>query len=250
MRIELIRHATIKIKLNDVTFLVDPMFSAKGEMDPVANAANSIRNPLVDLPFSKNHILKDIEAVILTHSHRDHFDAAAIQSIPKNIPIFCQPEDEEKLVDLGFLNVMKVKNKVVWKGIQLIRTGGQHGTGELAKQMGPVSGFIMKEDGEAPIYIVGDSIWCNQVQDAINDYSPELIIVNGGEAQFLTGDPITMGFRDIEKVWEEAPNSKIIVVHMESWNHCLLSREELVESMNSRGIEDVFVPANGEILDF
>lgn len=249
MNIQVIRHATIKIKMNHLTFLVDPMLSAEGEMDPVANAANSYRNPMINLPFPISHIIHDVDAVLLTHSHRDHFDDRAVQSIPKNMPIFCQPEDEDKLVSLGFLKVIQVSDKKWWKGVQLTRTGGQHGTGELGKQMGPVSGFIMEAEGEPSIYVVGDSIWCQEVKEALTHYSPKIVILNGGEAQYLIGDPITMGYKDIEQVSLQAPDASIIVVHMEAWNHCLLSREELVKAINENEIRNVAVPLNGEILE-
>ncbi|MBS4213795.1 MBL fold metallo-hydrolase [Bacillus sp. FJAT-49825] len=250
MKIQLIRHATVKINMNEYHFLVDPMFSSKGEMDPVANAANTCKNPLVELPFPIENILEGIDAVILTHSHRDHFDDAAIKTIPKDLKIFCQPEDEEKLRGFGFSNVTNIKEEENWNGIRFTRTGGQHGTGELGNQMGPVSGFIMESAGEPSLYIAGDTIWCDEVQEALKERSPEIIILNGGEAQFLTGDPITMGINDIERVSKEAPSSKIIVVHMESWNHCLLSREELRGYIAKNGLANVTVPSNGEIFGF
>ncbi|WP_423800991.1 MBL fold metallo-hydrolase [Neobacillus sp. SAB-20_R2A] len=250
MKIQLIRHATVKISMNQYHFLVDPMFSSKGEMDPVGNAANKFRNPLVELPLPIETILHDIDAVILTHSHRDHFDDAAIKTIPKDLKIFCQPEDEDKLLGLGFSHVTKIKEEENWNGIHFTRTGGQHGSGELGKQMGPVSGFMMESAGEPSLYIAGDTIWCDEVEVAISEHSPEIIILNGGEAQFLTGDPITMGIKDIERVSEEAPSSKIIVVHMESWNHCLLSREELRGYIAKNGLRNVTIPSNGEIFEF
>lgn len=250
MEIQLIRHATLKIRINHVNFLVDPMLSAKGEMEPVANAANEFRNPLVELPGSIENILSDVDAVILTHTHRDHFDDTAIQNLQKDMQIFCQPDDEEKLKGLGFTMVTKIMEEISWNGVHFIRTGGQHGTGELGKKMGPVSGFILKMENEPSLYIAGDTIWCNEVEESLTEHSPEIIILNGGEAQFLTGDPITMGSKDIEKISEKTPSSKIIVVHMESWNHCLLSREELKRYIDDHNIRSVVVPINGEIFKY
>jgi L-ascorbate metabolism protein UlaG (beta-lactamase superfamily) len=250
MKIEFIRHSTVKIRMAQLTFLIDPMLSAKGEMEPVANAANSLRNPLADLPIPIDDILHEVDAVILTHTHRDHFDDTAIKTLSKKLPIICQPEDEEKLVGLGFSNVIKIDEPVNWNGIQLTRKGGEHGTGELGKQMGPVSGFILKADNEPSLYIVGDSIWCKEVEEAITKHSPELILLNGGEAQYLTGDPITMGNKDIEKVSLEAPSAKIMVVHMESWNHCLLSREELRAYIEKNALSNVTVLSDGEKVEF
>lgn len=250
MNIQLIRHATIKLQFNGQKILVDPMFSLKSTLAPVANAANELKNPLVDLPISVEELLSEIHAIIITHSHRDHLDDRAIELLPKDLPVFCQPEDEEKLTSLAFKDVRCVEHETVWKGIQFKRTGGQHGTGELGKLMGPVSGFVLQAVDEPVVYLAGDTIWCSEVEEAISQYSPGVIVLNGGEAQYLTGDPITMGAKDIEKVHKASPTSKIVVVHMESWNHCLLTRRELRESITTHQLSNVFVPNDGMSLVF
>lgn len=250
MNIQLIRHATIKLNLNGQTFLVDPMFSSKGLLGPVGNAANEYRNPLVDLPMAVEEIVSDSNAIIITHTHRDHLDDQAVELLPKDLPVFCQPEDEQKLLAQGFKQVINVQHETGWNGIKLLRTGGQHGTGELGKQMGPVSGFILQAPDEPVVYLAGDTIWCSEVEEAISRYSPEVIVLNGGEAQFLTGDPITMGVTDIEKIHTASPSSKIVVVHMESWNHCLLTRRELRDSITTHQLSNVFVPDDGVSLGF
>ncbi|MEH7444857.1 MBL fold metallo-hydrolase [Bacillus sp. JJ1122] len=250
MEIQLIRHATLKIKFNNLTFLVDPMFSQKGSLDPVSNAANEDRNPLVNLPVTVEEVIQDVDALIVTHLHRDHLDDAAIQALPKEMAVFCQPEDDLKLLDFGFTNVMKVETEMEWSGIKLSRTGGRHGTGELAEAMGQVSGFVLATEAEETLYIAGDTVWCDEVEDAIKTTKPKVIVLNGGEAQFLTGDPITMGFNDIEKVSSLASDSVIVVVHMETWNHCLLKRSTLKESVEANELTNVIVPDDGEKLSF
>jgi hypothetical protein len=69
--VRLIRHATLLIQFGNKKILVDPMLSAKNEMDPVVNAGNDIRIPMVDLPFNIQEltkILKDVDAVFITHT--------------------------------------------------------------------------------------------------------------------------------------------------------------------------------------
>ena len=86
MRIQLVRHATLVITLGDVKLLADPMLSPAGAMDPVANASNQHRIPLVDLPFGDAELaqlLARIDGVLVTHTHRDHWDARAVALIAK-----------------------------------------------------------------------------------------------------------------------------------------------------------------------
>jgi L-ascorbate metabolism protein UlaG (beta-lactamase superfamily) len=156
MQIQLIRSATLVVTLGGRTILVDPMLSPAGAMDPVANTPHPRRNPLVELPFDDaalGRMLAGIEAVLVTHTHRDHWDARAVELIPKQLPILCQPEDEAKIRGDGFEDVRPVAGEVTWEGIALTRTGGQHGTGEIGRMLAPVSGFVLRAAGEPVLYL-------------------------------------------------------------------------------------------------
>ncbi|REK52372.1 MAG: hypothetical protein C6W55_16540 [Thermobacillus sp.] len=142
MKIQLVRHATLVLRMSGFTIAVDPMLSPAGALAPAAPAANDRRNPLVDLPAGFPGF-GDLDGVIVTHTHRDHLDDAAVEELAKDLPIFCQAEDEAKLSERGFRNMVAVRESAVWSGIRLTRTGGRHGTDEMAQKMGPVSGFVL-----------------------------------------------------------------------------------------------------------
>lgn len=250
MKVQLIRHATLKINYKDKTFLVDPMFSCKNVLPAVPNSPNEFKNPLVDLPVSIDLILKGVDAVLISHLHRDHFDDKAINSLPKDMPIFCQPEDEEKIRELQFTQVTSIEKNLLWNCVKISRTRGQHGTGDIGKLMGTVSGFVLEGEGEKSLYLAGDTIWCQDVNEAILEYDPSVIMLNGGEARFLQGDPITMGPKDISLVKEACPEASIVVVHMESWNHCLLTRKQLNQYIENEELTNVVVPVDGELLEY
>ena len=46
--------------------------------------------PMVDLPLSMDNLLSNVTAVVVTHTHLDHWDDTAINAIPKSLPIFVQ----------------------------------------------------------------------------------------------------------------------------------------------------------------
>ena len=89
-----IRSATGRITYAGLTILIDPLLAPKGEypgFEIAKSQSNKLkRNPLIDLPEPVEEILKGIEAVILTHTHLDHWDPYAAKVIPKYIPIFVQ----------------------------------------------------------------------------------------------------------------------------------------------------------------
>jgi L-ascorbate metabolism protein UlaG (beta-lactamase superfamily) len=133
-----------------------------------------------------------------------------------------------------------------WKGISVNRTGGQHGTGEIGKAMGTVSGFVFAK-GKKSIYVAGDTIWCDEVKTALDTYKPSYTVLNAGAAKFLTGDPITMTPADIISVHTHAPKTKIIAVHMDTINHCFVKRVDLKKALEENKLSDkVAIPLDGE----
>jgi L-ascorbate metabolism protein UlaG (beta-lactamase superfamily) len=248
MNIQFIRHATLIVSINGKKILIDPVLSPKGAISPIPNVPLQSQNPLVDLPLPLDTIL-DCDGVLITHTHRDHFDTKAISLIPKNMRIFCQPADASKLKELGFRHTSSIKTSLQWEGIQINRTRGKHGHGLLAFKMAPVSGFILTAPNEPVIYIMGDTIWCSHTRRIIKQYRPEIIISNCGEARFACGRPITMTTHDILSVCHASPLAKIVTVHMESWNHCRLSRQTLRTFAIQHGIENqIYIPDDGEFL--
>jgi L-ascorbate metabolism protein UlaG (beta-lactamase superfamily) len=71
MNFRLVRHAILVVRLGGKTLLVDPMLSPPGAMPPIPNSPNDRRNPLVRLPDLD---LSPVDAVVVTHTHPDHFD--------------------------------------------------------------------------------------------------------------------------------------------------------------------------------
>jgi hypothetical protein len=54
-----------------------------------------------------------------------------------------------------------------------------------------------------------------------------------------------MGIADIENIRQ----TSLIISHMESWNHCLLKREEVRDYIRKKQLENkISVPENGEII--
>src|SRR3989339_928880 len=109
MKIQLIRNATLKISLAGITLLTDPVLLPRHGMDSFAGIE---KNPTVDLPFPAQEVIKDIDMVLVSHLHRDHFDDGAKKMLPKDIPIFCRKVNEAALKEKGFLNVTTIETKM------------------------------------------------------------------------------------------------------------------------------------------
>ncbi|WP_058304064.1 MBL fold metallo-hydrolase [Gorillibacterium timonense] len=247
--VQLIRHATIRIWYGGQEVLLDPMLDDAGAQPPIHHTANALRNPLVTLPLAKSSLVRP-DAVLVTHRHPDHWDLSAASSLDHAIPVYTQPGTEQAFRDEGFTSVIEVQASERIGEVLLSRTSGRHGTGEVGERMGPVSGFVLQAAGLPTVYVAGDTIWCEEVRTALDEFRPDWIVLNAGGARFLDGDVITMETEDVAKVARYAPKSRIIAVHMEAINHCHLTRNELREGLLQEGLTDrVIIPQDGETID-
>jgi len=216
--------------------LVDPMLDDVGTRPPIEQTRNQVANPTVPLPLPAEDVVRDLDAVIVTHRHRDHLDTKAEELLPRDVPVFCQPEDEDALRDLG-LDARTVEAAVEWDGLRITRTPARHGTGPIAELLAPVSGFVLDD-----LYLAGDTVWYEEVEATIARHQPRVAVVNAGGAEFVEGGLIVMGADDVREVVARVP--RVVAVHMEALNHCFLERESL-----RRAVPGVLVPEDGETLE-
>ncbi|WP_434778720.1 MBL fold metallo-hydrolase [Neisseria sp. Ec49-e6-T10] len=258
VQVQQIRNATIKISYGNTIFLVDPMLSKKDTYPGFEGTYRSfMRMPMIELPMSVEDVIKDVDAVIVTHTHLDHWDDEAQSALPKAILLFTQNEADAKLIrSQGFTNVKVLNDNTVFKNVELVKIGGQHGTDEmyavpeLAKLLGEAMGVVFKSPNSKTVYVAGDTIWNNYVSGAINTFNPDAIILNTGYAR-LDGfkNSIIMGKEDAERAYHATCNAKIIAVHMDTVNHTELTRSELHQFVQKKGIQNrVFIPADGEVI--
>ena len=241
MQLTLVRNATLLLDLAGRRLLVDPGLDDAEARPPVESTPNQRRNPLVPLPVPAEELVRGLDAVVVTHLHRDHLDSTAERLLPRDVPLFCQPQDEERLRGLG-LDARPVADEVDWDGLAITRTDGRHGTGELAEALAPVSGFVFRAEGEPTLYVAGDTIWCDEVAGAIDRHRPDVAVVNAGGARFLEGDPIVMTTEDVAEVAARVPT--VVAVHLEAINHCLETRADV-----RARVPAALVPEDGETLE-
>jgi L-ascorbate metabolism protein UlaG (beta-lactamase superfamily) len=260
VQVQLIRNATVKVTYGDTTFLVDPMLAPKDAYPGFEGTYRSeLRNPLIDLPFSAQDVIQDVDAVVVTHTHLDHWDDAAQKQLRKDIPLFAQDEADAGVIRAqGFTDVRVLAQNAEFGGVSLSHTEGQHGTDamyqspELAKVLGNVMGVVFQAPGQKKVYIAGDTIWRGDVEQALTTYSPDVIVLNTGNA-LVSGiqESIIMGKEDTLRAYQAAPRASVVAVHMDTVNHGALTRADLRAYVQEKGIQDrVLIPQDGETLKF
>lgn len=255
MKFTLIRNATARVEYGGYTFLVDPMFSPKESRDSVGDINRGQRNPTVGLPMDPAQIVSGIDAVILTHLHPDHFDQAAADLIPKDIPFYVQNLQDKDSVRKFGIDKKYTVNMTLWtsyRDVKIIETAGLHGDSpkimHVINTMANSSGFILEKEGEKRVWFTGDTVWCYGVEQALG-YKPDVIVANVGAAR-AEGMRLIFDLPELKRIHETCPDAMIIADHLEAWNHVPLTRDEVRSYAYREGFSDhLLVPSDGETIE-
>lgn len=251
MKIQQIRNATMKINYVDITFLLDPWLQDKGtgfSAKTVRKEMVGVKNPINDLPVTPAEILAEVAHCLVTHIHPDHFTS---DYLPNNIHVITQnAADRDTIQKMGFSNCDTFEtDRIQIGGVTIIRTNAVHGSNIVAsKAMGKGSGYVMQGESKT-LYIAGDTVYCNCVESVLNQFSPDIIILNCCEATTPIGRLI-MGLEEVEMVCRKAPDATIIATHLDSVNHALVTSDDVRAFSKNHGLDQVLVPCNGEYLEF
>ncbi len=247
---EQIRSATVKLKYDGITFMIDTWLADACTEEERARALAEhrfIEKPVCPLPASPGELVSDVDFFLVTHMHADHFST---DYLPADKPFIYQNRaDMEKASAMGFVNTSCFSEDQPLKlgGVTIYRVDARHGdTDELAGRMGATSGFVFVKEGEKTVYLAGDTVYCDGVRQVIDQFLPDVIIVNACDARARWGRLI-MNVEDVMKTCECRRNSLVIASHMGAVSHAHLSRKQLKEALaGSRYEEQVLIPEDGE----
>ncbi|PSK92635.1 MBL fold metallo-hydrolase [Taibaiella chishuiensis] len=255
--LQLIRNATVLFNYGGFRFLIDPMLATPGAYPALPGTPHAhLRNPLTSLPVPVT-ALTDPDAIVVTHLHPDHWDKAAMELLPKDKPVYAQNDNDADNIRAAGFTAVQVFGDTAIGAVRLRKMPGQHGSDEayadpqMAAVLGAAAGLYFSLPGAPSVYFVGDTIWIDAVAENLQQLQPDIVVLNAGEARLDAFGPIIMGQEDVLRVHRLLPRARIVAIHMEALNHCVLSRESLRAYVTAHGMDaHVFIPADGEILDF
>jgi L-ascorbate metabolism protein UlaG (beta-lactamase superfamily) len=159
-------NATTLLRYGGFTILTDPTFVHRHEEVSLGYGLTTKRltDPAIDIDA-----LPQVDFVLLSHFHGDHFDQVAQERLAKALPIVTTPQATEQLADVGFTNTHGLQTwetLTLTKGerrLRLTSCPGRHGPGVTDLVLPDVMGTIIEsepvEQGVLPrIYISGDTL--------------------------------------------------------------------------------------------
>ena len=107
---------------------------------------------------------------------------------------------------------------------------------------GPVTGFVLNFKGEEKngIYITGDTVWYEGVEEVGKKFDIGLILLFIGAARLAAIGPanITMTVGESIKAARLFDHADIIPLHFEGWEHFTEGREEIIRQYTAAGLLD------------
>ena len=262
VKIKQIRNATLKIEYGGKTFLIDAWLIDKQKFgrfvdipkipfrtpDPVKM---EIPMPICGLPESVEEILSGVDYYILTHIHPDHIDLNFADGtvgapLDKNKKIFAQDSNDAEILKRSGFKSIEILGENNLGEIKITKTPARHGT---INPMGAACGVIFQAPNEKTLYLVGDSIFYEGVQETLEKFQPDVVILNACAAELIGNGRLIMNDEDVLSVATVVPNAQIIISHMDNVAHATITRHEMRGLLARRNVK-YFMPNDGETLTF
>lgn len=198
--LQFIGTATSLVRLRAFTVLTDPNFLHRGQRAYLGRGLSSKR--LTD-PALTTRELPELDAVVLSHLHGDHFDRVARRELATDLPIITTPHASKRLRAWGFGEAVPMST---WDSTVLDRDGeqltvhstpGEHTPGWASFLLPPVMGSVLehtapKADRPLRVYITGDTLYRPWLREVVDRFGPiDAMIIHLGGTRVL-GMLVTM----------------------------------------------------------
>lgn len=247
-------NATTVLRLGPFTLLTDPNFLHRGQWTHIGQGIVSRR--LVD-PALGIADLPDLDGVVLSHLHGDHFDRVASRELGRDLPVFTTPHAAKRLSRRGFRETAPLRT---WETTTLSRgtatltitsLPGRHALGLVGHLLPPVMGTMLEyRAGGRPfrIYLSGDTLVhpsLSEIRTRFGDI--DLAVVHLGGTKVL-GVLLTMdGVQGADLVELLAPRTTV-PVHYEEYTVMKSPLSDFTAEAARRQERGVRVVRRGETL--
>ncbi|MER5633262.1 MBL fold metallo-hydrolase [Streptomyces nitrosporeus] len=173
--VHFIGNATLLIRYGDLLLLTDPNFLHRGQRAYLGHGLVSKR--LTEPALDVRDLPPDLDAVVLSHLHGDHWDRVTRRHLDRSLPVVTTPHAARRLQALhGFRRATGLRTweeHLLVKGRQQVRITslpGTHAKGAAARLLPPVMGSLLRfGDLGGPValqlYITGDTLMTDGVRE-------------------------------------------------------------------------------------
>ncbi|GGV22218.1 MBL fold metallo-hydrolase [Streptomyces griseoflavus] len=199
-----IGNATLLIRYGDLTLLTDPNFLHRGQLAHLGYGLVSRRlsEPALDVAGLPH---EDLDAVVLSHLHGDHFDRVARRGLDRGLPFVTTPHASRVLQGLhGFHRAVGLRtwqSHTLVRGDSLLRVTslpGRHAPGPARLLLPPVMGSLLEFGDRSGtvrlvLYLTGDTLMYDGLREIARRFPDiHLAVLHLGGTTLPGGMVVTM----------------------------------------------------------
>ncbi|MGS0686330.1 MBL fold metallo-hydrolase [Nakamurella sp. GG22] len=165
--------ATTIIRFGELTLLTDPNFLHQGQRAYLGYGLSSKRLTEPALSIAE---LPDLDAILLSHLHGDHWDRVAHRGLDHDLPVLTTPHAARRLQWRGFPRATGIRT---WTSHSITRGDttatitalpGRHAPGWAHRLLPPVMGTMLElgtvaEPAQQRVYISGDTLLVDELNE-------------------------------------------------------------------------------------
>lgn len=236
-------NATTLLRLGGFTLLTDPNFITRGQRVYLGKGlwTKRLTDPAI-LPGD----LPDLDAVLLSHLHGDHWDRIAYATIDRETPIVTTQAAARTLSSRGFRATADLRpwqvHEIGGDGetLRITSVPGVHGPGPLAKVLPPVMGSVLElyRGGEVTWrgYVTGDTLYRPWLGEVLQRCGPlDTVIAHLGGTKAL-GVTVTMDGRQGADLVELLRPPVTVPVHYDDYDRFASPLGDFVREVAERRV--------------
>jgi L-ascorbate metabolism protein UlaG (beta-lactamase superfamily) len=235
--------ATTVLRLGAFTLLTDPNFLHRGQRAYLGYGMWTRRRTEPAMGVDE---LPDLDAVVLSHLHGDHFDRVARRGLPPTVPIVTTTQAQSTLRRWGFTAATGLPT---WHSHDIARDNqrlritavpGRHGPGPLNRLLPAVMGTIvdLEQAGQHRIrlYITGDTLYrpaLAEIPRRFPDVDAMLIHLGGTR---ILGILLTMDAEQGTNLVQLVQPGSVIPIHYDDYPVFRSPLRDFLHTATARGL--------------
>ncbi|WP_214401945.1 MBL fold metallo-hydrolase [Pseudonocardia lacus] len=234
--------ATTVLRLGGFTLLTDPNFVRRGQRVHLGYGLTSKRRTE---PAMRIADLPDLDAVLLSHLHGDHFDRVAKRDLPREPRVLTTTHAARRLDRWGFhpVGLDTWQEHVLRRGPEVLRVTsvpGRHGPVGVHRLLPPVMGSVLdlERDGRRVlrVYVTGDTLNVPELR-AVQERFPDVdvMVAHLGGTRVL-GVLVTMDGRHGGDLVELIGPGAVVPVHYDDYGVFHSPLSAFIAEMRGRGL--------------
>lgn len=245
--IRFIGNATLLIRYGDLTLLTDPNFLHRGQRAHLGYGLVSRRvtEPALDVTELPH---EDLDAVVLSHLHGDHFDRVARRGLDHGLPLLTTPHGARHLKGLyGFRRATGLRTwqrYTLYHGDSTVRVTslpGRHAPGPARFLLPPVMGSLLEfgdRSGETRLvlYLSGDTLMYDGLREIAARYPDiHLAVLHLGGTTLPGGLVVTMDAEQGADLLDLLRPRRALPVHYDDYTVFRSPLEDFLAEAGRRG---------------